>query len=70
MENYLVKEVNSSATDTDLFIAKSLPLLFKLLPKRKQQQPSEWNKFVGEHMKQGLAMPEIAKLWKDKANRP
>ncbi len=67
-----LKKVTTCAAGSDRFIARCIPLLMELFEKqlktksRGPKKPSEYNLFVGEQMKQGKSLQEVAKMWKAK----
>lgn len=67
-----LKKVTSCAAGSDRFIARCIPLMMELFDKFQQPKPkkpkklSEYNLFVGEQMKQGKSLQEVAKMWNHK----
>lgn len=68
-----LKKVTSCTAGSDRFIARCIPLMMELFDKfqskrnpRGPRKPSEYNLFVGEQMKQGKSLQEVAKMWNAK----
>jgi len=68
---YELRKVHSGASGTDIYIAKCIPLLMELLEKSQRKRrgpskPSEYNKFMAVHMREGKSLQEVAKMWNKK----
>ncbi len=68
-----LKKVTSCVAGSDKFIARCIPLMMELFDKfqsnqtrRGPRKPSDYNLFVGEQMKQGKSLQEVAKMWNAK----